>query len=129
MTLRIFTAAAAALAAIAALASAAPPQGTAQSIRPAAGQPVAVNDAEIKSFAAAVVEVKRVTDSYLPALAGAQTTEEKDRVEGAAFAEIKEAVESEGFTISRFNQILSLASVSPDLVDQIRSHIPQSRAQ
>lgn len=125
MTFRIFTATAAALAAIAAMALAAPLSVTAQSIRPEAGQPVAVNDAEIKSFAAAVVEVKRVTDSYLPMLAGARTTEEKDRVENAAFAEIKEVVASEGFTVSRFNQILSLASVSPDLVDQIRLHLPQ----
>jgi hypothetical protein len=125
MTFRIFTATAAALAAIAAMALAAPLSVTAQSIRPEAGQPVAVNDAEIKSFAAAVVEVKRVTDSYLPMLAGARTTEEKDRVENAAFAEIKEVVASEGFTVSRFNQILSLASASPDLVDQIRLHLPQ----
>jgi len=125
MTLRIFTATAAALAAIAAMALAAPLTVTAQSFRPEAGQPVAVNDAEIKSFAAAVVEVKRVTDSYLPMLAGARTTEEKDRVENAAFAEIKEVVASEGFTVSRFNQILSLASASPDLVDQIRLHLPQ----
>src|SRR4029450_12776429 len=110
MTFRIFTATAAALAAIAAMALAAPLSVTAQSIRPEAGQPVAVNDAEIKSFAAAVVEVKRGTDSYLPMLAGARTTEEKDRVENAAFAEIKEVVASEGFTVSRFNQILSLAS-------------------
>ena len=116
---------AAALAAIAAMALTAPLSVTAQSIRPETGQPVAVNDTEIKSFATAVVEVKRVADSWLPELARARTMEEQDLVEDAAFEEIKQVVEREGFTVSRFNQMLSLASVNPDFVDRIRSHLPQ----
>jgi hypothetical protein len=51
--------------------------------------------------------------------------EEQDLVEDAAFEEIKQVVEREGFTVSRFNQMLSLASVNPDFVDRIRSHLPE----
>jgi hypothetical protein len=125
MTFRIFAAVAATVAAIAVLALAAPLSVVAQSVGPEARQATKVNEAEIKSFAAAVVEVKRVADSWLPELARAKTMEEQDLVEDAASEEIKQVVEREGFTVSRFNQMLSLASVNPDFVDRIRSHLPQ----
>jgi hypothetical protein len=121
--LRAFTAVAGTVAAVAALALTASLPVTAQSNPPALS--VAVNDAEIKSFATAVVEVKRVADSWLPELARAQTTQEQELVEDAAFEEIKQVVESQGFTVPRFNQILAMANVSPDLLDQIREHLPQ----
>ena len=95
----------------------------AQSARPGIQEPATVSDTELRSFASAAVEVKRVADSYLPVLAGVQTFEEKTRVESAAYSEIRQIVENEGFTVSRFNEILSLASVSPDLADRIRLHM------
>ena len=125
MKLRAFAAVAGVLAAVAALALTASLPVTAQSNPPALERTAPVNDAEIQSFATAVVEVKRVADSWLPELARAQTMQEQDLVEDAAFEEIKEVVEREGFTVMRFNQILALAHVNPNLVDQIRLHLPQ----
>jgi hypothetical protein len=125
MTLRAVAAVAGTLTAVAVLVLTLPMPVTAQTVPPALEQSAPLNEAEIKSFAAAAVEVKRVTDSYLPALARAQTMQEKERVEGAAFEEIKQVVEHQGFTISRFNQILALAHVSQELQDQIRRHLPQ----
>ena len=124
--LRAFAAVAGTLAAVAALALTASVPVTAQSTPPTFQRTAApVNDAEIRSFATAVVKVKRVADSWLPELARAQTTQEQELVEDAAFEEIKQVVESQGFTVPRFNQILAMANVSPDLLDQIREHLPQ----
>ena len=125
MRLRAFAAVLGILAAVAALGLSASVPVTAQSTPPALERAGPVNDAEIKSFATAVVEVKRVADSWLPELARAQTMQEQDLVEDAAFEEIKEVVEREGFTVTRFNQILALAHVHPNLVDQIRLHLTQ----
>ena len=125
MKLRAFAAVAGVLATVAALSLTASLPVTAQSNPPALERTAPVNDAEIKSFATAVVEVKRVADSWLPELARAQTMQEQDLVEDAAFEEIKEVVEREGFTVMRFNQILALAHVNPNLVDQIRLHLTQ----
>ena len=125
MKLRAFAAVAGVLAAVAALALTVSLPVTAQSNPLALERTAPVNDAEIKSFATAVVEVKRVADSWLPELARAQTMQEQDLVEDAAFEEIKEVVEREGFTVMRFNQILALAHVNPSLVDQIRLHLTQ----
>lgn len=127
MANRILTVAALTVSAVAALTLAAPSPLLAQSDRPAVQEPATVSDAELRSFAVAAVEVKRVADTYLPVLAGTRTVEEKARVESAAQSEIRQIVENEGFTVSRFNQILSLASASPDLADRIRSHMQQTR--
>ena len=110
--------------AIAVLALAAPAPLPAQLMGPLAEEPATtINDTELKSFAAAAVGVKRVADSYLPVLAGMRTPEDKARVETAAYSEIKQIVENEGFSVSRFNQILALAGASPGLADRIRSHM------
>ena len=112
--------------AIAVLALAAAPPATAQSVQSAIEQSApAVSDAELKSFAVAVLEVRRITDTYVPMLKTATTIEEQQQVEKAASAEMKQAVENEGMTVGRFNQILTLARIDPDLTERIRRHIKQ----
>ena len=45
----------------------------------------APTDAELKSFAGAVVEVHRINDSYIPKLEAASTPDEEQKLEAAAF--------------------------------------------
>src|SRR5262249_34523830 len=95
----------------------------AQSARPEAQEMTTVTDAELRSSATAAAGVKRVADSYLPLLIEVQNYEQEARAESAAYSDIKQTVENERFTVTRFNQILTLASASPDLADRIRSHM------
>jgi predicted ATPase with chaperone activity len=131
MKLRTLATAAAAVATIAVLAAAVPLAVPAQTVgpQPQAGQSAAVDDTELKSFAVAVKRVKRVADSYLPRLAESQTIQETDALEDAAYLEVKEVVENEGFSVSRFNQILAMAGTSPDIAERIRSHLQQTQVQ
>jgi len=124
---RILAAAAATVSMVATLTLVAPAIALAQSDQAGIQEPVTLSDAELRSFAAAALGVKRVADSYLPILAEMQSFEEKSRVESAAYSEIKQIVENEGITVSRFNEILTLASASPDLADRIRSHMHPPR--
>ena len=87
------------------------------------------SDGELKSFAVAVLEVKRVTDVYLPKLQTAATLEERHQVEETASTEMKQAVENKGFTVARFNEILTQAKMHPELAAQIRQHIQQPEQQ
>ena len=89
----------------------------------------AYSDGELKSFAVAVLEVKRVTDVYLPKLQTAATLEERHQVEETASTEMKQAVENKGFTVARFNEILTQAKMHPELAAQIRQHIQQPEQQ
>jgi hypothetical protein len=84
-----------------------------------------IEETEIRPFAAVVQDVQRITDFYSPLAAAARTPEELDRVENAAFDEMKEAVTKKGFAVSRFNQIVAMARLDPDLADRITAHLPQ----
>ena len=86
-------------------------------------QPSAIEEAEIRPFAAAVKEVQRITDFYSPLAAATRTPAELDEVESTAFDAMKQVVSREGFTISRFNQIVDMARLDPDLADRIRAHL------
>ncbi len=85
----------------------------------------AYSDGELESFAVAVLEVKRVTDVYLPKLQTAATPEERHQVEETASTEMKQAVVNKGFTVTRFNEILTQAKIHPELAARIRQHIPE----
>src|SRR5262245_46676461 len=62
----------------------APAPASAEVDQPVVQELATISDAELRSFATAAVGVKRVADSYLPVLAGTQSSEEKSRVETAA---------------------------------------------
>ena len=100
----------------------------AQSTSPAAAPAPSFSDTELRVFADAVLEVQRVTDTYLPRLKAATTIEDQQKVEETASAEMTRVVENRGMTATRFSQILELTKVSPELADRVRWHIHQSSA-
>ena len=111
------------------------PAASAQSVQPAVAQSSSstaptpsFSDAELKVFAAAVIDVQRVTDTYLPKLKAATTIQDQQKVEETASAEMTRVVESRGMTATRFSQILELTKVSPQLADRVRWHIHQDSA-
>lgn len=112
--------------AIAVLGFAGPPLAMAQSVQPPIEQSApAISDAELKSFAGAVVEIQRVNDTYLPKLQTATTVEERQQVQEIASAEMKRAVENEGITVNRFQEILAQARANPEFAERVRRHILQ----
>ena len=121
--------------AVAAAFGLAAPAAIAQSVQPVVAQSSSstapapsFSDAELKVFAAAVLDVQRVTDTYLPKLKAATTIAEQQKVEDTASAEMTRVVESRGMTATRFSQILELTKVSPQLADRVRWHIHQDSA-
>ena len=100
----------------------------AQSSSPAAAPTPSFSETELKVFADAVLDVQRVTDTYLPKLKAATTIEDQQKVEDTASAEMERVVESRGMTATRFSQILELTKVSPELADRVRWYIQQNSA-
>jgi hypothetical protein len=77
-------------------------------------------DAELKSFAGAVVEVHRINDAYIPKLEAADTADEEQKLEAAALREMIQAVEKEGLSVEKYEQILTLAQTDRDLVHRLK---------
>jgi len=112
--------------AIAALGLASAPLVTAQTVQPPLEQSAnAYSDADLRQFAAAVVEVQRITDTYVPQMRSAASAEERDLVHAAASMEMTRAVEKEGMSPEKFHDILTLARADPEVAARIRAHILQ----
>ena len=71
--------------------------------------PRTYSDAELKSFASAVVEVHRINDAYIPKLQAASTADEEEKLEAAALREMVQAVEKEGISVEKYEEILTQA--------------------
>ena len=80
----------------------------------------APTDAELKSFAGAVVEVHRINDAYIPKLEAADTADEEQKLEAAALREMVQAVEKEGLSVEKYEQILTLAQTDRELVHRLK---------
>lgn len=86
-----------------------------------------VSDAELKSFAVAVLEVQRINDAYMPRFQASKTPEEQQRVEDAASKEMVQAVEKQGMTVDKYKEILTLAQQNPQVAERIKQHIKNTQ--
>jgi hypothetical protein len=99
-------------------------QGPDRQPAPEAQQPApSYSDAELKSFAVAVVQVQRINDAYLPKLKTASTPEEQQQVEKTATSEMVKAVQKEGMTVEKYKQIMNHAQSNPEIGDRVMKHI------
>ena len=80
----------------------------------------AYSDAELKSFAGAVVEVHRINDAYIPKLQAANTPDEEQQIEAAALREMVQAVEKEGISVEKYEEILTQAQNNRDVAHRLK---------
>ncbi|HYT98123.1 MAG TPA: DUF4168 domain-containing protein [Casimicrobiaceae bacterium] len=78
------------------------------------------SDAELKSFAGAVVEVHRINDAYIPKLLAASTPDEEQQLEAAALHEMVQAVEKEGISVEKYEEILTKAQTNRDIAYRLK---------
>ena len=83
-------------------------------------QKAAPSDAELKSFAGAVVEVHRINDAYIPKLQAADTPDEEQKLEAAALREMVQAVEQEGLSVEKYEEILTQTQTNNELVHRLK---------
>src|SRR5438046_769752 len=79
-------------------------------------------DAELKSFAAAAVDVHRINSNYLPKLADASPAEQR-QIEKQAMQETTRAVEKQGLTSDRYDEILTAAQSKPEVAKKVEQFL------
>ena len=84
------------------------------------GAELAYSDAELKSFAGAVVEVHRINDAYIPKLQAASTPDEEQKLEAAALHEMVQAAEKEGISVEKYEEILTHAQTNRDIAHRLK---------
>lgn len=110
----------------AAVAQDAAPQPAPQTEMPAP-EAQQTDDAKLKSFAVAFIEVTRVTQSYQPQIESAGTEADQQRLREEAGEKMVEAVnEAEGITLDEYNTIIQAAQANPELAQRINGHIAEA---
>src|SRR5437588_11057853 len=83
------------------------------------------SDAELKSFAAAAVDVHRINSNYLPKLADANPDEQR-QIEKQALQETTQAVERQGLTSDKYDAILTAAQTKPDVAKKVEQYLNET---
>ncbi len=97
-----------------AIAQSSPPAAT-----PPAAAAAAITDQELKSFAVAALEVKKINDSYRPRYQSADTPAAKQQVQKEATDKMSAAVAQKGLSVDKYNQIVRVAQADPEVAKQI----------
>ena len=116
-----------------ALAIAAGSMATAQEPVPApqmeapSAQAPSVDDAKLKSFAVAVLEVAKLNQTYQPQIQAAPNADDQQRLQQEAGQKMIEAVNAtEDITVDEYNQIIEAAQTDPELAQRINGHITEA---
>lgn len=95
--------------------------------QPPAAQEQQADDAKLKSFAVAFIEVAKVSGSYQPQIESAATPEDQQRLRQEAGEKMVEAVnEADGITLDEYNTIIQAAQTDPELAQRINGHITEA---
>lgn len=105
---------------------AAPEAPAPQMEAPASAAP-AMDDAKLKSFAVAFLEVSQVTQQYQPQIASAGSVEDQQKLQQEAGEKMVQAVNaSEGITVDEYNMIIQAAQADPELAQRVNAHITEA---
>jgi len=94
---------------------------------PAPGAVAPVDEAKLRSFAVAFLEVNKVAQTYKPQFDAAKDDKEKQRIQAEATKGMAKAVESsKGITVEEYNQIVDTAQTNPDVAQQINTYLREA---
>jgi len=98
------------------------PMTWAQSESAPTEQTTSYSDTELKSFAAAAVEVHRINSGYLPKMAEASPDQQR-ALEQQALRETTAAVEKQGLTSDKYDEILTAAQTRPEVATKVEQFL------
>lgn len=121
--------AAAALAVLLMAAPAAITPALAQTTQPSTSQvdPDRFSDTELKSFAAASIEVEDLHEKWSPQIADAAEPREQADVRAQAMLEMTKAVQATGLSVQEYNQIVQAMQIDPDTARTIEEYRSELR--
>ena len=81
------------------------------------------SDADLKTFAEALLEVERISNAYQPRLEAAKNLGEEEQVHQAALKEVTTVLAQKGMSIDKYKEIVVVAQNDPDVAQRIREQL------
>jgi hypothetical protein len=89
---------------------------------PPAAAAASISDQELKTFAVAALEVRKINDSYRPRYQSADTPAAKEQVQKEATDKMAAVVTQKGLSVDKYNQIVRVAQADPEIAKQIDNY-------
>lgn len=80
-------------------------------------------DADLKSFATAAVNVRRITDAYVERMVAAKSEKEKKELEQRASGDMVQAVRKEGLSVTQYQDIANRVQTDSDLAERVKQKL------
>lgn len=87
------------------------------------------SESELKSFATAAIEVRKIQIAYAPQYQGATSAEEQQQVQQTAVEEMARAIQKEGISVDKYNEIVGQIRTNPGIAERVRGHLDSSTTQ
>jgi hypothetical protein len=81
------------------------------------------SDADLKAFVLAAIHVQRISEFYAERLRDANTPQEEQEVKQAATSEMVKAVETEGISVDKYEEIANQAEADEEVAERVKQQI------
>ena len=79
-----------------------------------------VSDKEVKKFVKAEKKIGAIIDEWTPKVQSAESDEQADQLKQQAQTQMIAAIEKEGLSVQRYNEIAQQAQFDPQLAERLR---------
>ena len=103
-------------------------QAAEQARKPASIAPATISDRELDAFVKAYVEYQKIRANYAPALKSTKNPARKKQIEREANAKVKRALDSNGLSADRYNQIFATINADAPLRKKVLKQVQEQRS-
>jgi hypothetical protein len=82
---------------------------------------------ELKSFAAAAIQVMQLDAALQPHMKAAETTQERKKIQQQAYQKMAVIIQAQGMTIQKFNQISKATRNDPQVASRVDRFIKEEQ--
>lgn len=93
----------------------------------APGNVPSYDDQELQAYVTAAVQVAEISRDYTSKLRGAQSVEDKKKVQQEATGKMTQAIKNEGLSVEKYNEIYTAASMDPKLAQRLNGMIEKTQ--
>ena len=86
-----------------------------------------VSEEELKTFAVAALKVREIGAEWQPKIAEAASEEQAVEIKTQARDEMVDAVQDEGLTVERYNEITQQVRANPELAQKVTTHMRETQ--
>ncbi|MGE0652506.1 MAG: DUF4168 domain-containing protein [Alphaproteobacteria bacterium] len=104
-----------------------PAQGQSAPGNTAPGNVPSYNDQELQAYVTAAVQVAQISRDYTSKMKGAQSVEDKKKVQQEATGKMTQVIKNEGLSVEKYNEIYTAASMDPKLAQRLNGMIEKTR--